>query len=402
MAQEIIAVSTINAFGIFSHYEAEALQMTTNARATGQEWPFFTLFDFVTEAELLVNQTKTGKFMALHPLVELNQRKQWENYSISNLGWVYDAQVSNGVGGNVIICPEISKEAYLCVAEDSSPENVYAPVWQIAPAVGDNLKLINVDGFAIDGFTTAFEQTMQSRRASISHVTNLNNTSEYPESLLLTPIRQNRQPDSPIVAVLSAVIPWNDYLENLLPEGEDGIVVVISNERQQFTFEINGPHAHYLGPGDLHNPVYSSFVIANDFANFTGDSSTTFGYNLTLYPTQQFEDDHTQNHPRTYTLAVAFVFLFATSVFLVYDFFVERRQTRVLMTANRSNAIVNALFPANVRDRLMEEHETATKDKQGTNAFTPSRPNIGGLSQSSKPIADLFTEATVMFADIAG
>ena len=100
-----------------------------------------------------------------------------------------------------------------------------------------------------------------------------------------------------------------------------------------------------------------------------------------------------------YTLAVAFVFLFAISVFFMYDFFVERRQTKVMLTATQSSAIVNSLFPANVRDRLMEEQNINEKDKKSMAVFQA----LGHESlPHSRPIADLFPEATVMFADIAG
>jgi class 3 adenylate cyclase len=116
-----------------------------------------------------------------------------------------------------------------------------------------------------------------------------------------------------------------------------------------------------------------------------------------VYPTQEFEEDHATNSPIMYTLAVAFVFLFAISVFFVYDFFVERRQTKVMATATKSSAIVNSLFPANVRDRLMEEQDS-NEDKK----FTAFKALGQHCLPNSRPIADHFPETTVMFADIAG
>jgi hypothetical protein len=68
-----------------------------------------------------------------------------------------------------------------------------------------------------------------------------------------------------------------------------------------------------------------------------------------------------------------------TMVFVVYDCLVERRQTTVMTTATRSNAIVDSLFPANVRDRLMAEEE---KGKDETKVSSEDAGN--GLS--SKPV----------------
>lgn len=404
MAEEISAVSTINAQFILALYEAESLQMTTHALSSAQEWPFLTFPGFEAEGDLLINQTKTGNYMALHPLVTDEQRKEWEIYASRNLGWLQDAQDFHGIEGNVTdICPWISKNPYMCAAEDSSPNKLYAPIWQIAPGVGSNQELVNTNGFRLGGFDVAFERMMETRKAVLySDATNLDGDTGYPESLLVTPVRQDVSPDSPIVALISAFIPWNVYFENLLAEGKDGIALVVSSEMQDFTFEINGPQVRYIGANDTHDPAYDSFVHSYDFASVEGDAGA-LGFTLSVYPTQQFEEDHTQNRPRTYTLAVAFVFFFAISVFLIYDFFVDKRQAQVMLTANKSSAIINSLFPANVRDRLMEEQQELKKERRGGNAFKVSTAEVGRTNQeSSKPIADLFTEATVMFGDIAG
>ncbi|MGK3746771.1 MAG: hypothetical protein ACI8RD_010343 [Bacillariaceae sp.] len=84
------------------------------------------------------------------------------------------------------------------------------------------------------------------------------------------------------------------------------------------------------------------------------------------------------------------------------------RQQKVMKAAIQSTAIVSSLFPAKIRDRLLEIPD----DKKGANGansmFQPTKTrlrsflNDGEPSESSKPIADLFTDTTVLFADIAG
>ena len=101
----------------------------------------------------------------------------------------------------------------------------------------------------------------------------------------------------------------------------------------------------------------------------------------------------------------------------MYDFLVERRQNLVMRSATRSNAIVSSLFPSTVRDQLYQDQEEEEPDKKA--AFSIEAPkrrlasflhdgpssdpaSENGPAMSSKPIAELFSDATVIFADIAG
>ena len=398
LAKEILAVSSLNALSTFALYNAEAFQITTHAITTGQEWPFVSLEMFEVEADFLYNQTGAQEYIAFHPIVKADQKLAWENYANANQGWIQDAYQYYGVSGTPSpICPVVSASSTTCTPAENRTQGFYAPVWQIAPTAGVNEQLINYDGLSSESFSTSFHRMMGTRDVIVADAVSLEGEDGYPVSLLMTPIHKGISKESPIVAVLVGVIPWNDFFENLLPEGEDGIIVVVSNERQAFSFEINGPLVEYLGPGDFHEPGYNSFVNVNELAGFANGTSG-LGFLLSVYPTQEFEAEHIDNSTLVYTLAVAFVFFFAMSVFFVYDFFVEQRQSKVMLTATKSSAIVNSLFPANVRDRLMEEHGVPAGD-QKYSAFQAS-----GMQEipSSKPIADLFPEATVMFADLAG
>lgn len=82
--------------------------------------------------------------------------------------------------------------------------------------------------------------------------------------------------------------------------------------------------------------------------------------------------------------AVAFIVL-PFMVFLAYERRVSQQQKLLMSSAQRSNAIVDSLFPSNVRDKL---YATGNNDK-----------NIEG--QNSAPIADLYPETTVLFAGLS-
>ena len=88
-------------------------------------------------------------------------------------------------------------------------------------------------------------------------------------------------------------------------------------------------------------------------------------------------------------------------VFLVYDILVQNRNEKIVATAARSNAIVSSMFPDAIRDRLLQQNEATSK-----RGHLKSYLLDGGIEDasnlSSKPLADLFLETTVMFADICG
>jgi hypothetical protein len=124
-----------------------------------------------------------------------------------------------------------------------------------------------------------------------------------------------------------------------------------------------------------------------------------------------------------YASFVVFIFSATSVVFVFYDLMVQRRQKTVMKSALASNALIANMFPENVREKLLlNAEEQANKkgesSKQGsTFAFGARKQLTSFLDEihqekdenaslfptlSTKPIADLFTHATVMFADIAG
>jgi Adenylate and Guanylate cyclase catalytic domain len=93
--------------------------------------------------------------------------------------------------------------------------------------------------------------------------------------------------------------------------------------------------------------------------------------------------------------------------FVVYEIhsrFVQDRNKKVVGAAARSNAIVSSLFPEAVRERLMEQQNNDAKSRnlKGFLAADKSALNKDAKSMlfQTKPIADLFPETTIIFADI--
>jgi Adenylate and Guanylate cyclase catalytic domain len=92
---------------------------------------------------------------------------------------------------------------------------------------------------------------------------------------------------------------------------------------------------------------------------------------------------------------------FSALLFLVYDRLVEQRQAIVLRSANQSSAIVSSLFPKNITDRLLDIGTTSTGWNMTAKTRLKSFLCDSKDNQGLQPIADLFLETTVLFADIA-
>ena len=171
---------------------------------------------------------------------------------------------------------------------------------------------------------------------------------------------------------------------------------------------------------DLHEKDFEDWAVTSEplergtIADGTRDGLPLHDYeckyHISVYPSTVFAETYSTSTPAVITFAVAIIFAFAILMFIVYDRLVERRQKLVLNKAVQSTAIVSSLFPKNVRERLLQTaNEKDSNDPHSANAFKSNR--LKGLlgpedatqdMMNAQPIADLFPNCTVMFADIAG
>lgn len=65
---------------------------------------------------------------------------------------------------------------------------------------------------------------------------------QHPHSFLQQPVfKELHDPKSDLVGILQSVVPWDSYLQNLLPTGVKGIVVVLKNTcGQEYTYTLDG------------------------------------------------------------------------------------------------------------------------------------------------------------------
>jgi Adenylate and Guanylate cyclase catalytic domain len=238
------------------------------------------------------------------------------------------------------------------------------------------------------------------------------------------------KPDDHVaVGLIAAQYYWRTLIRDALPDDSHGIHVVFTTPcSNNFTYEIRGPDVGYLGVGDLHERAYDNMQESakiHELGQYSSrQSHTTYSgailgnefcpMTLYLYPSDTMKSRFTTINPILFTVGTIVIFAFTSLVFHCYDAKVEDRQRNLLKKAVDSSAIVSSLFPSNVRGRL---YPTATQEaKSGVGKSTAAvlqslvkGPDASqalvpeaGTSQLGAPIAELYPDTTVLFADIAG
>ena len=399
-------------------------QLTAASLEQGAEWPFFTFEYFDVLAKNVQKQTGTiGVWML--PLVTEEQKGNWTVYSIMNKGWFKGLEFSP-----VIYSADLATGELLF--EYPGP---YGPVWQIDPLPANNM--MNFDFISDAG-------AGQPLKDSIDHSAILGEgvfTANFPYELI-TPIwpqasevvTDTSEPFSAyvqaiydnfntttrrLVAAAQFTIPWGSFFTNAMPDSVRGIHLVLDSTCDtSMTWEFQGSKAVFMGVGDLHDPSYDSLTYEAELDIYGNKelarSMQLCSHTLRLYPTSSFEESYTSNRPLISTVVVGAVFILIISAFIAYDSFQRRRNTKVILNAANSNALVMSLFPSNIRDRLLTPVDAKGKKSTGLSTYRNDKNNLksfldadqdaaealeteGGTRRS---IADFFLETTIMFADI--
>lgn len=275
-----------------------------------------------------------------------------------------------------------------------------------------------------------------------------------PLFFVFIPIFDSFEDDRKSKSLLIGLFHWGNLFSEALEE-TTGIDVVLKNTcSEPFTFRVNGPVVVPKGKGvsqfstihcrlsnrqsnpffpmqDLHEEKYDNWEEVTEFLEVGRVADGTrqglpfadreCNYYLSVYPSDAFAEQFRDPIPAILVSSVAAVFAFAIGMFFIYDHLVERRQSLVLRKAVQSTAIVSSLFPKTVRERLMESshltpkteskallgfREKVQNGKRGANSASVVPPELQEngeeVDDEGPPIADLFPNCTVLFADIAG
>jgi hypothetical protein len=162
--------------------------------------------------------------------------------------------------------------------------------------------------------------------------------------------------------------------------------------------------AIFLGDGDLHEPEFDDMKV---FVNLALHSHPEFTktdnhcrYSMRIYPSKTFKDSYDSDTPEVFAAVVATTFVAIALVFFLYDLFVQKRNNNLIIKAARANTVVSSLFPEQIRDRLLVAPAGGKKDARQKNAF--KNLDHDKHDQAESPLADLFLESTIIFADVSG
>jgi hypothetical protein len=361
------------------------------------------------------------------PLITKETHQAWINYSISHQDWILD--VNDVSSGNIDpIVEYIFQRSSLTDGKDEiiplGTRSELGPIWQfVPPPFLDDTSAINQDMMSVSSFANGRNFVDQTGKAALletqifSQFFNRSVVVDAPETAILFPVQATLEDNPVTTGYLMAVMPWLAFFDQILISSTAAIHIVISNScNQSMTFEVEGQKVSYLGEGDLHDPEYSFMLQEDLLASFESPTSPLddrgsnhCAYYKSVYPTSQFEESQKSSKPVIMAVAILCVSVFTGLAFIAFDCLVTNRQNRLMKTAKKQHALVSSLFPKSIQKKLMEEVEEEMKTGKKFSSFGKAglrsyldEEGRDNEATDTKPIADLFPETTVMFADIAG
>lgn len=172
-------------------------------------------------------------------------------------------------------------------------------------------------------------------------------------------------------------------------------------------YDVKYKEADYYRPLKLKTTIYMDADPKEETSRESvGGQCTPF---LEVRPLKEFPDDYGTNFRYAMTVSIAASFALMGLVFYAFDKQTRVQDEKMVKYAAQSNQVLASLFPANVRDRLLN-HNPDDKNMKAEDAGgfgVPSNENgstVGGSStaDAENVIADLYPETTILFADIAG
>mmetsp|Transcript_46094 Transcript_46094/g.112587 ORF Transcript_46094/g.112587 Transcript_46094/m.112587 type:complete len:433 (+) Transcript_46094:1591-2889(+) len=411
----------------------------SSAAAADSVWPNVTVknFDIITTEAF--EQFVGPELYLFAPVVSDAKRKEWETYADDNQGWIREDLFFRGLQN--INPGYIPEEIYSFHGDDESINAYRVPIWQVAP-VPTNAEIVMLDLYTEPSFRRMIDDATIVRHILLSEVVDSTFISSSIETLNKNPLREAHprsyavQPvfekfspnqDADIAGFIFSVVPWDTYFSNILPAGTNNFIVqVMDTCGTNFTYRLNGADAEILDQGFFPDPKYDYLTQTAEFATFArfdaeeqSDGVLYCSYSLSVHATAEYEEEFKTNKPLWVTMIVVLVFVFTALVFVLYDFFVQRRQNKVFKTAQQTTAIVTSLFPKNVVKKMLEADnqkptQVSGKDKlknffdsdnsgdSSKGAQNDTENGTAGGIFKTKPIADFFPETTIMFGDIVG
>eukprot|EP00980_Cylindrotheca_fusiformis_P009279 scaffold2032_cov122-Cylindrotheca_fusiformis.AAC.1 len=438
LGSEVSTVAGQKIDQIYSALDTYSVVISSEAAADpNASWPFVTIPNYSLKSQKIAELVGLeSPMITLCPIVNEDDRDKWPSF-VSEWAPVWYQESLDNEKENKFTVEEMMNSTILFLHyyefyfdDDGVLQQNIKPVpwpgpilanWQTFP-LENNIDLFlthrSMDMLTFPEMADQFPITSLTLAPSIGFLAILNTEPEkgelgelFMDSQIVQPIIE----DGNLVAVLRLKLPWLEFFQNLNIDGLSDTVAVLrsscdigigplfsnNTETNVLSFWIDSSETIFLGLQDAHNPKYDDLVVSRVIVDVDLDISQlpedvcVPELTLDLYPTEELEASFQTSKPTLYTVVVVAIFAFTSLVFLLYDYFVGRRQRKFMARIMRQDRIVSNVFPAAIRDRLYEGDQKGSK---GEDLLDPLSEGGGG----GAPLADLFLETTVVYADIAG
>jgi hypothetical protein len=200
-----------------------------------------------------------------------------------------------------------------------------------------------------------YETIKKSRATTFAHICegvvwfNETSFSKQPSVLVSSPVFDNFEMNSSISGVVSAVVPWRSFFDDILMIGSQPVIVVVENNcgLEPIAFHLQGNGTKYLKDG--YDPSDNDVLTQMEMTASMGSNPSALEgflegrdqctYSISIFPTEEFAAAYATQDPIMYAVVI-FGFLFITSVaFFIFDMLIERRQRELAIKAAKTNAV---------------------------------------------------------------
>ena len=366
---------------------ASSIQDTEAAgdSSSSTSWPFVTLSNF---QEWAGTSSYLPSNITLTVLVESHLRDRWADYSkLTASTWISEAaamsmlidsdgdddsssllhpartSTSSSSSSLTPISNNITHDVWTWYngSKVVDPMGIAAVNWQ---STAPDTTVVNYNTLRNPIFSKAFVEIRDDDHGYNPFMAHLDGSSG--SSIIFQPVFQQVNPTNirrDFVGFFYSSVSWVRYFEHILQDNIQGINVVVEDScgggsSSMTTLLLQGSHATVVGSGDLHHLEFDDFMIEHDFGgdlsskmmNHGGDSTATLHgckYKLRVYPSNEYRQAFLSKNEQalsSFPISIALcIILFGAVFFLVYDWFVRRKQRKILKSAKQSLAIVNSV-----------------------------------------------------------